>query len=610
MNNLRKNRGQSALNKASTLLLLAAQVGMILPSAAIAESYPQALFNDNLPLPELNIAQLEKVVKTSRAKKIAAAKPAVTKAAPKKIAQATSPDATTWIEDVVTTKKTAAAAKTAPVAAPKQTATTKAPSAITVSSAPVVENQPVLRVAMPDKTEQTAAIKSQSIAVEATSTKTAETIPQPGLDDNPEIVMHDVKVVRRTPEAAASAATITTESIAETSSPLEIADATTGSTSATPMVSPTTQPLENDGLTGPDSDIPAPTATAQPVTTATETSAQTTPETTETTQASAPNTVTESAPTATESAKPAVAMITPETSNVLKDTIFIDNDEIEQQESTIEFEALQTDETGAKAKVGARFPIVVTSEITSKTAKVGDTVQGRLKFDLKVGTRLVAEKGSTVRGHINYALKARTPMASLVSANRWYRNSGCLGITFDEIINGKNEHIPLVAEPARQALYVKNKGEGRELGINHKGQITGPWSQQLRYKAVRIGLNAALSPVGAMSFGAMPVALGVIGAANPSFAFMKPVGTNVRHRRIKGFVWGALSGVPGSFLIEDTTLKGQESIIKPGDEFLAEMRQEFTGEPASEAEIAANADMKVKAEMVKHGGKNKKKEKS
>jgi hypothetical protein len=153
---------------------------------------------------------------------------------------------------------------------------------------------------------------------------------------------------------------------------------------------------------------------------------------------------------------------------------------------------------------------------------------------------------------------------------------------------------------------VKNKGEGRELGINHKGQITGPWSQQLRYKAVRIGMNAALAPAGAFSFGAMPIALGVIGAANPSFAFMKPVGTNVRHRRIKGFFWGALSGVPGSWLIEDTTVKGQEAVIKPGDEFLAEMRKEFTGEPASEAEIMADADMKVKAEVVKNGKKQKK----
>ena len=71
-----------------------------------------------------------------------------------------------------------------------------------------------------------------------------------------------------------------------------------------------------------------------------------------------------------------------------------------------------------------------------------------------------------------------------------------------------------------------------------KGQITGPLSQQLRYKAICIGINAALAPASVFSFGAMPVALGVIGAANPSFAFCKPVGLNVRHRRVKGFAVG------------------------------------------------------------------------
>lgn len=289
--------------------------------------------------------------------------------------------------------------------------------------------------------------------------------------------------------------------------------------------------------------------------------------------------------------------------------IFIDNDEIVEQESNMQYEEMALDdETKSKVKAGARFPIVITSEITSRTSKTGDPVHGRLKYDLKIGDRLIATKGCVVRGHLNYSLKARTPMASMLSTTRFYRNSGCLGITFDEIISHKGEHIPLVAEPARSALYVKNKGEGRVLGINHKGQITGPWSQQLQYKAVRVGMNFAMAPLGAMTFGAMPVALGVLGAANPSFAFMRPVGLNVRHRRLKGFAWGFLSGVPGSFLIEDTTVKGQEAVVKPGDEFLAELRQEFTGEPGTEAEMLGGADVKVQGEIV--GQKGAKKQKS
>jgi hypothetical protein len=173
-----------------------------------------------------------------------------------------------------------------------------------------------------------------------------------------------------------------------------------------------------------------------------------------------------------------------------------------------------------------------------------------------------------------------------------------LGLTFDEVVNEHGEHIPLVAAPAKSSLIVRNKGEGRLLGVNHQGQITGPWSQQIRYEALRVGINAALTPAGVFSFGALPATLGVIGAVNPSFAFMKPVGQNVRHRRIKGFAFGFVDGLPGGFLVQDTVIKGQEAIIKPGDEFLCEFQEEFTGEPATEAQLMPGATTKVHGQVV------------
>jgi hypothetical protein len=276
----------------------------------------------------------------------------------------------------------------------------------------------------------------------------------------------------------------------------------------------------------------------------------------------------------------------------------IDNDEAVEMKQTIAYQELPTDSGKTRVLVGAKFPVVMSSEVTSKTAKRGDVIEARLKYDLKIGDRVIAKKGDVVFGHLNYTLKARSTMHSLLSLDRWYRNSGCLGVAFDEIVNLEGAHFPLVAAPSQTARIIKNKGEGRVLGVNHAGQITGPWSQQLRYKAIRVGLNAAMAPAGVFSFGAMPVALGCIGAVNPSFAFMKPVGLNVRHRRIKGFAWGFLSGIPGSFLIEDTVIKGQEAVIKPGDEFLAEFRQEFTGEPVTDASLMAGASTKVHGQVV------------
>ncbi len=286
--------------------------------------------------------------------------------------------------------------------------------------------------------------------------------------------------------------------------------------------------------------------------------------------------------------------------------IVVDNDEAVEQNDHLQYEEMPLDEGKTKVKVGARFPVVISSALNSKTNKKGDRLEARLKYDLKIGDKLIAKKGSVVRGHINYCLKARTILHSLWSPERWYRNSGCIGIDFDEIINEKGEHIPCAAAPAQAGRVIKNKGEGRELGVNHNGQVVGPWAQQLRYKAVRVGLNFAMAPAGVFSFGAMPAALGVIGAVNPNFAFGHPVGLNVRHRRIKGFLWGALSGVPGSWLIEDTTVKGQEAVIRPGDEFYAAFKQEFNGEPETDASIMAGASAKVRGQVIKEPAGKKK----
>ena len=54
-------------------------------------------------------------------------------------------------------------------------------------------------------------------------------------------------------------------------------------------------------------------------------------------------------------------------------------------------------------------------------------------------------------------------MRALFSAERWYRNSGCLGLSFDEIINEKGEHLPLSSYAGTNCSHCENKGEGRVL---------------------------------------------------------------------------------------------------------------------------------------------------
>src|SRR5262249_40419739 len=165
------------------------------------------------------------------------------------------------------------------------------------------------------------------------------------------------------------------------------------------------------------------------------------------------------------------------------------------------------------------------------------------------------------------------------------------------------DHLPLVAAPARMPRIVANKSEGRVLGVNAKGEATAPLSTQLKAQGLQFAIRSAASVGGVFSMGAVPVLFGLIGAANPSFAFLHPVGKNVPHRRLKGFGMGVLSGLPGGFVVADFINRGVEANLKPGDEFLVELKQDFDGEPATAAQLNSQAKLKVKGEVVTKGSR-------
>jgi hypothetical protein len=288
--------------------------------------------------------------------------------------------------------------------------------------------------------------------------------------------------------------------------------------------------------------------------------------------------------------------------------IYIDNDEQTglAQVETFDWQEVPDEAGRTHITTGVRFPVKVISELNSKTARVGDVVEGRTKVDIAIGGRLIAAKDTRVIGHVFSAQGARRMLAAETSKKRWFRANGELGIQFDEMITKSGEHIPLIAKPAKQSRIVENKNEGRIMGVNGNGEVASPLSIQLKHQAVHLAIRGAASAGGVFSFGAVPVAYGVLGAINPSFAYLHPVGQNVPHRRLKGFGMGFISGVPGGFLIADSIIKGVEASIKPGDEFLVEFKQDFTGEPAMEAELIPNADTKVHGEVVKKKSDKKK----
>ncbi len=261
--------------------------------------------------------------------------------------------------------------------------------------------------------------------------------------------------------------------------------------------------------------------------------------------------------------------------------IIIDNDE-ENKVTRAEFNWTESADAEGKVYInaGSKFPICMSTSHTSKTATVGDPIEARLGVDIKIGNRLFAAQGSKINGHIATCKPARKLMQANMSRKRWMRAGGTLGLQFDEIITPEGEHLLLTAIPACQARIVENKAEGRVLGVNSDGEITPPLSAQIKAKSLQTSIALAGALGGPFSMPAMPIAMGVMGAISPSFAYMHPVGTNVRHRRLKGFAMGAVTGLPAGFLLSDSIIRAPESIINPGDQFLVELKESIAMQTA------------------------------
>jgi len=288
------------------------------------------------------------------------------------------------------------------------------------------------------------------------------------------------------------------------------------------------------------------------------------------------------------------------TVEMVPEVIEIDNDLAKDQAKTevYRWEDVKSEPGKTHIKLGARFPIALLSSHNSKTCRVGDRVEARLKSDLIVADKLVARKHDKVLGRVTSAHKARRLLVAEFSPKRWMRANGAIGLTFDEIVTSEGEHLALAAKPARMSRIIANKAEGRVLGVNAQGEVASPLSIQLKHQGLHLAIRGAASAGGVFSMGAVPVAFGVIGAINPSFAFMHPVGTNVRHRRLKGFGMGIIGGLPGGFLMCDYLIRGAESSLKPGDEFLVAFEQDFTGEASTSATIDPGAKLRVQGEVV------------
>jgi hypothetical protein len=209
----------------------------------------------------------------------------------------------------------------------------------------------------------------------------------------------------------------------------------------------------------------------------------------------------------------------------------------------------------------------------SKTAYAGLPVQGRLTEDFRLGEYKIASAGAILRGEITGATPARTLANSAHDAGRRFRPRGCVSLQFDEIVDVDGKHIPITGTLTQQVDVMPGK-KYWEIRVDRQGRIIKAEhsltpERQRAYNMARLATMVPIPIPGnflLVNCVAVPLVIGVGGAADPSFAYNKPIDKEVSHRRLKGFTYAFVTNLPGAFYVQAFTEKGNEVTLRQGDQ--------------------------------------------
>jgi hypothetical protein len=216
--------------------------------------------------------------------------------------------------------------------------------------------------------------------------------------------------------------------------------------------------------------------------------------------------------------------------------------------------------------------IAIQSKVDSDSAVVGQVVAGTLKESLQMTATYNAPPGSVVLGRVTEIGSERTTARAIVSTERPFNSDGCLKIVFEEVICPDGSRFQICGSLAKQKTVVPlSTGDVRVIAVNAEGQLVRakkalPTGDRVRNIVGQNAVGLATLPLKAASLVVRPVALGVAGAASPSFVSNRPADPATVHPRLRGFVDGLIDGLPGSVVVQAFVRHGETTELLPGDQ--------------------------------------------
>lgn len=112
---------------------------------------------------------------------------------------------------------------------------------------------------------------------------------------------------------------------------------------------------------------------------------------------------------------------------------------------------------------GTQLPLALTADLSSKTAKVGDSVRASLTSDVRVGDRVAIPSGTTVAGQIT----------SVVSGSDKIGGVPSLGLRFDRIEMPGGKDVPINGEITQKGKSDTGRDTAKIVGGTAAGAIIG-----------------------------------------------------------------------------------------------------------------------------------------
>lgn len=208
-----------------------------------------------------------------------------------------------------------------------------------------------------------------------------------------------------------------------------------------------------------------------------------------------------------------------------------------------------------------RFRVRLTSVIDGALAKVGDPVHGELLDTVMLPNNHYIGAGAHVLGEVTAIDLLKTSLRADLTPKHWRNCNGTIGIKVKSI--GGQDLVGNII-PAPKTRIIRTDKKAAPLGVDGKGEITVVYSSA-GYTAANVAISGGCLAAGPAGIIVGPIVGGVAGAADPTFAYGRPVTGDDHHAHVKGFFKGVIGGLPGGFLISGLTNRGINISLTPGD---------------------------------------------